>query len=58
MEFYALVSDWSPQGAIDVYVRQSDAEKALDEAVSEEPSFVDLLSVVPIELDGWTWSSN
>lgn len=53
MEFYALVSDWSPQGAIDVYVRQSDAEKALDEAVSEEPSFVDLLSVVPIELDGW-----
>lgn len=52
MEAYALVSAWSPEEAIDVYLRRGDAEATLAEILGDEPEWVDVLSVVPIELDG------
>ena len=58
MEAYALVSAWSPDEAIDVYLRRSDAETALAEAVWDEPEWESILSVVPIELDGRDVSAN
>lgn len=58
MEAYALVSDWPPEEAIDVYLRRGDAERALAAAVRDEPSWIDVLSVVPIEFDGWDVSPN
>ena len=51
MEAYALISDWSPDEAIDVYLRRGDAERALAAAIRDEPLWIEVLSVVPIELD-------
>ncbi len=58
MEAYALVSAWSPEEAIDVYLRRDDAETALAEVVWDEPEWESILSVVPIELDERDVSAN
>jgi hypothetical protein len=53
---YALVTAESPLEAVDVFLREDDANEALEDAISDEPSWVNLLSVVPIQLreDGWS----
>jgi hypothetical protein len=46
---YALVTAGSEQ-AVDVFLRPEDANRALVDAVRDQPEWRDLLSVVPIEL--------
>lgn len=51
MEAFALVTAESPHEAVDVFLRREDADAALAECLRDEPGWVDVLSVVPIELD-------
>jgi hypothetical protein len=54
---YALVEAGDDQ-AVDVFVRREDAIAALEAALRDEPEWVGLLSVVPIELDERELSAN
>ncbi len=47
---YALV-ELGDSEAIDLFLREEDAERALGDAVRDEPSWVGQLSVEPVELD-------
>jgi hypothetical protein len=51
MRAYALVSVIAPDEAADV-LRREDAEAALVDCLRDQPDWVDLVTVVPIELDG------
>jgi hypothetical protein len=44
--------------AIDLFLREEDAQRALEEVLGDEPRWVGLLSVEKIELDQWDWSAN
>jgi hypothetical protein len=44
--------------AIDVFVRKEDALMALEDAVTDEPEWIDSLFVAPIELDEAKQSEN
>jgi hypothetical protein len=37
--------------AVDVFLREEDANRALEECLGDEPMWADLLSVTPIELN-------
>ena len=51
MKAYALVTAVDPTEAVDVFLRREDAEAALDDCLCDEPEWVDVLSVVPVDLD-------
>jgi hypothetical protein len=48
---YALTSSQSPRETLDVFLNRERAESELREILVDEPSWVDVLSVVPIELE-------
>jgi hypothetical protein len=54
---YALV-DLGDFEAIDVFLREEDAERALEECLLDEPQWAGLLRVEPIELDERDVSAN
>jgi hypothetical protein len=47
---FALVELGDPE-SIDLFLRELDAERALAECLSDEPSWADMLYVQPIDLD-------
>jgi hypothetical protein len=47
---YALV-ELGDSEAIDLFLREEDAERALEEALVDEPGWAGTLSVEPVELD-------
>jgi hypothetical protein len=49
MIVYAVVSA-DTEHAVEVFLRREDAEQMLAEALSDEPEWIDTLSVEPIEL--------
>jgi hypothetical protein len=55
---YALVTVLDPDEAVDVFLRREDAGAALAGCLRDEPEWQDVLSVVPIELDGQDRSPN
>jgi hypothetical protein len=57
MRVYAL-ADINDRVAVDVYVRREDAFADLEEILRDEPDWVGLLYVAPIELDDRDVSSN
>ena len=57
MRVYALVELDDPD-PIDVFLRKSDAYAALEHAIRDEPQWLGMLSVVPIELDERIASTN
>lgn len=50
MRAYALV-ELVDQEAIDLFLREEDAQAALEDAIGDEPQWAGLLYVAPIELD-------
>jgi len=50
MRLYALVEAGDPE-AIDVYLCEQDAERALEDWLTDEPQWRGLLRVEPVELD-------
>jgi hypothetical protein len=50
MRLYALVEAGDPE-AIDVYLSEEDAQRALDDCLCDEPQWRGLLTVQQIELD-------
>jgi hypothetical protein len=48
MRAYALV-ELGDSEAIDLFLREEDAERALQECLRDEPQWADLLSVEPVE---------
>jgi hypothetical protein len=50
MQAYALVTALDSDEAVDVFLRREDAEAALAGCLRDEPSWIDVLSVVGIEL--------
>jgi hypothetical protein len=54
---YALVELGDPE-AIDLFLREEDAERALEECLHDEPQWAGMLSVVPTELDERDVSQN
>ena len=50
MKLYALVDAGDPE-AIDLYLREEDAQRALDECLTNEPDWRGLLRLQSIELD-------
>ena len=48
---YALVEIGDPE-AIDLFLREDDAERALKDSLRDEPQWQGVLRVEPIELDG------
>jgi hypothetical protein len=57
MRLYALVEVGDPE-AIDVFVLQEDAQRALEECVRDEPEWRTLLRVQEIEFAGASPSLN
>jgi hypothetical protein len=51
MRAYALVTAIAPDEAADVYLRREDAQVALAECLRDEPDWIDIVTIVPIELD-------
>jgi hypothetical protein len=54
---YALV-ELGDSEAIDLFLREEDARRALDDALRDEPEWVGLLHVEPVELDERDVSAN
>jgi hypothetical protein len=54
---YALVEIGGSE-AIDLFLREEDAERALEDALRDEPSWAGLLRVEPVELNGRAKSAN
>jgi len=50
MKLYALVEAGDPE-AIDVYLSEHEAQRALDACLGDEPDWRGLLHVIPIELE-------
>jgi hypothetical protein len=50
MRLYALVEAGDPE-AIDVYLCQQDAQRALEDCLRDEPQWRSLLEVTQVELD-------
>jgi hypothetical protein len=58
MLVYALTSSQSPRETLDLFLTQEAAEAELEEILEDEPEWVNVLRVVPVELDGRTLSAN
>jgi hypothetical protein len=57
MRAFALVEIGDSE-AIDLFLREEDAEPALDNALRDEPQWAGLLRVEPVELDRQDVSAN
>jgi hypothetical protein len=57
MRLYALVEAGDPE-AIDVYLCEQDALRALEDCIQDEPEWRGLLRVEEVELRGVALSSN
>jgi hypothetical protein len=57
MRAFALV-ELGDSEAIDLFLREEDAERALEDALLDEPDWVGILSVEEIELDERDLSAN
>jgi hypothetical protein len=55
---YALTSSHVPVETLDLFVTQEVAEAELREILEDEPEWVNVLRVVPIDLDGRNVSEN
>jgi hypothetical protein len=51
MRLYALVEAGDPE-AIDVYLTEDEAQRALADCLRGEPGWQDMLGVEPVELEG------
>jgi hypothetical protein len=49
---YALTSSHVPDETLDLFLTEEAAEAELREILEDEPDWVNVLRVVPIELDG------
>jgi hypothetical protein len=58
MKVYALTSSQSPSETLDLFLSREAAEAELREILEDERDWVNVLSVVPIELDGQKISVN
>ena len=58
MQVYALTSSQIPGETLDLFLTHEAAEAELREILEDEPEWVNVLRVVPIELDGRTLSAN
>ncbi len=58
MRVYALTSSHVPDETLDLFLTREAAEAELEEILEDEPEWVNVLSVVPIELDGRELSEN
>jgi hypothetical protein len=58
MRVYALTSSQLPNETLDLFLTQEAAEAELREILEDEPDWVNVLRVVPIELDGRNVSAN
>jgi hypothetical protein len=57
MRAYALV-ELGDSEAIDLFLREEDAQAALEDALNDEPGWTGTLTVEPIELDERAVSAN
>jgi hypothetical protein len=55
---YALTSSQVPDETLDLFLTREAAEAELREILLDEPEWVNVLRVVPIELDGRNLSAN
>jgi hypothetical protein len=58
VQVYALTSTQVAGETLDLFLTQEAAEAELREILEDEPEWVNVLRVVPIELDGWKLSAN
>ena len=58
MQVYALTSSQILGETLDLFLTHEAAEAELREILEDEPEWVNVLRVVPIELDGRTLSAN
>jgi hypothetical protein len=58
MWVYALTSSQLVSETLDLFLTREAAEAELREILEDEPEWVNILRVVPIELDGRTLSAN
>ena len=58
MQVYALTSTRLRHETLDLFLTREDAEAELEEILEDEPEWVNVLRVVPIELDGRNISAN
>lgn len=58
MHVYALASSHVPDETLDLFLTREAAEDELAEILEDEPEWVNVLRVVPIELDGRNLSAN
>ena len=58
MQVYALTSTRLPCETLDLFLTREAAEAELREILEDEPQWVNVLRVVPIELDGRNISAN
>ena len=58
MQVYALTSSQIPGETLDLFLTYEAAEAELREILEDEPEWVNVLRVVPIELDERTLSAN
>ena len=58
MQVFALTSSQIPSETLDLFLTREAAEEELREILEDEPGWVDVLHVMPIELDGRNLSAN
>ena len=58
MQVYALTSSRLLRETLDLFLTREAAEAELQEILVDEPEWVNVLRVVPIELDGRDLSAN
>jgi hypothetical protein len=58
VQVYPLTSSQSPRETLDLFLTQEAAEAELREILEDEPEWVNVLRVVPIELDERDTSTN
>jgi hypothetical protein len=58
LRVYALTSSYLPDETLDLFLTQAAAEAELREILEDEPGWVNVLRVVPIELDERRLSAN
>ena len=51
MLVFAVVGAAAPDQAVDVFIREEDAERFVAEVRDDQPALAELLSVEPLELD-------
>jgi hypothetical protein len=58
VRIYALATTVTPDETLDLYLRRDEAEAELRKILGDEPDWIDVLSVVPIDLDERATSQN